>query len=123
MLEILLRVLTDPQSIMPVLYPILGAVCLMVSTMFLLTYGLLNRQPSILGTAIHFILEAATMLLLRLVTGHNPWLPIDSFRIWIVYVRIIMMVNLVATFYYQIYRFRNHISYRHVSRATQDYEP
>jgi hypothetical protein len=90
---------------MPVLYPALGAGCLAVSFLLLLTYWLWDRTMVILALAVHFLAEAATLLVLTLATGHHPYLDIAMFRIWIVWLRFAMLVNLLAVIFWQIRRF------------------
>ena len=97
--------LSDPQAIMPILYPALGGGCLAVSLLLLLTYWLWDRTLVILVLAVHFSLEAATLLVLTLATGHNPYLGIAMFRLWIVWLRFAMLVNLMAVIFWQIRRF------------------
>lgn len=97
--------LNDPQAIMPVLYPLLGAGCLAVSLLLVLTYWLWVRTVVLPVIAIHFALEASTLWVLTLTTGHNPYFDIDMFRVWIVWLRMAMLVNLCIIIYRQIRRF------------------
>lgn len=95
----------DPQSIMPILYPALGAACLSVSLLLLLTYWVWDRAVVILALAVNFALEAVVMMLLTFTTGVVPYLELAEFRQWVVLFRFMMLINLAAVIFWQIRRF------------------
>ena len=97
--------LSDPQSLMPILYPALGAACLAVSLLLFLTFWTWDRTVVIATLGVHFLIEAATLLVLTLTVGKNPLFDINLFRVWIVWLRFAMLVNLAMVIFWQIRRF------------------
>lgn len=100
-----MQFLSDPQSIMPVLYPALGALCLATALLLMLTYWLWDRAAVILALGVHFLLEAAALMVLTLTTGHDPYFDMTMFRFLIVWLRFAMLINLSAIIFWQMRRF------------------
>jgi len=100
-----MQLLNDPLAIMPVLYPALGATCLASALLLLLTYWLWDRTLVIAALSVHFFIEAVIMLVLTLSVGSNPLLDASMFRVWVVWLRFAMLVNLCMVIFWQMQRF------------------
>jgi hypothetical protein len=104
---------TEPESLMPYVYPFLGFGCLAASFIMFLTYFYWDRTTVIATLAVHLFIEAIIMLLITLTTGQNPSIPRDSIRIYVVYLRMLMGINLSAVIFWQINRFKKENKGKH----------
>lgn len=100
-----MQLLSDPQRVMVFVYPALAAGCLATAMLLFLTYWLWDRATVIAALGVHFLIESSTLLVLSLTTGHNPYFDIAMFRLWIVWLRFAMLVNLAAVIFWQFRRF------------------
>jgi len=87
---------------MPILYPAMVATCLAVALLLALTYWTWDRATVILVLAGYFFLQAGVFAVLILY-GTLPSLEIA--RAWLTWLRILMLIDLIAVIFWQIRRF------------------
>ena len=97
-----MQLLSDIESVVPVLYPAMVAVCLAVAFLLGLTYWTWDRAEVILVLAVYFLLQAVVFAVLIL-SGTLPDIAIA--RQWLTVLRILMLVDLGAVIFWQIRRF------------------
>lgn len=86
------------------LYPFLMVEHFLLSVLLFTTYYWLERLPAILVLSIVFAVQGVAFSVLTITIGNNPMLDINEFRIWIIYVRVILAVVMIPALHYQAKR-------------------
>lgn len=87
-----------------IIYPSLLLLSFMMFGSLVATYILIDRTRVIMAVAVYFLLQTVVFALLILATGADPVIDINSFRLWIIYIGIVMSIVLFVCVILQMER-------------------